>query len=375
MELGTAGRIPKKSNTVPSRSHHITANMPRAEAGSAKAVGNAIKARGLTKLRFYCQICQKANRDEHAYKLHCESESHMRQLSVVAQNPKKAIDDFSRQFLEEFVSLLRRRFGTARIKANQVYQEYIQERHHLHMNATRWVTLTEFVKHLGREGIVHAEDSEKGWFISWIDNSPAALKRQAALQKMERQKTDDEGRQRKYLEEQIAKARSQDSDRVERSEEEAVLKRDVLTGPIKLGISLKPLKSPNGVPSGSPARAGEQKLLSSAAASSELALTPFRMGFNPLRSDVNPLKSASNPLKSQKSLPPSSNPLNPSAIQPGSSEKSTSPTAAQGPTSHQQQPRTMAERIILEEAAQRGKRRSGPSLATSSQLGVKRIRM
>ena len=75
----------------------------------SKAIGNAMKARGLTKLRFYCQVCEKANRDEHAYKMHCESESHMRQLALVGQNPNKVIDDFSRQFLDGFVSLLSRR--------------------------------------------------------------------------------------------------------------------------------------------------------------------------------------------------------------------------------------------------------------------------
>ena len=49
--------------------------------------------------------------------------------------------------------------------ANQVYNEYIQDRHHLHMNATRWVSLSEFVKHLGRTGVARVEDSELGWYI------------------------------------------------------------------------------------------------------------------------------------------------------------------------------------------------------------------
>jgi Domain of Kin17 curved DNA-binding protein len=69
----------------------------------------------------------------------------------------------------------RYRFGTKRVKANQVYQEYIQDKHHLHMNSTRWVTLTEFIKHLGRTGVARVDDTEKGWFIAWIDNSPKAL--------------------------------------------------------------------------------------------------------------------------------------------------------------------------------------------------------
>jgi Domain of Kin17 curved DNA-binding protein len=43
------------------------------------------------------------------------------------------------------------------------------------MNSTRWLSLTEFVKHLGRQGIVRVDETDKGFFIAWIDNSPKAL--------------------------------------------------------------------------------------------------------------------------------------------------------------------------------------------------------
>jgi len=48
------------------------------------------------------------------------------------------------------------------------------------MNSTRWVTLTEFVKHLGRSGVARVDETEKGWFIAWIDNSPKALEKQVS---------------------------------------------------------------------------------------------------------------------------------------------------------------------------------------------------
>ncbi len=57
-----------------------------------------------------------------------------------------------REFYETFIELLRRRFGTKRVQANNVYQEYISDRDHVHMNSTQWETLTDFVKWLGREG-------------------------------------------------------------------------------------------------------------------------------------------------------------------------------------------------------------------------------
>jgi len=37
------------------------------------------------------------------------------------------------------------------------------------MNATRWETLTEFVKWLGREGKCVVDETEKGWFVAYID--------------------------------------------------------------------------------------------------------------------------------------------------------------------------------------------------------------
>lgn len=37
------------------------------------------------------------------------------------------------------------------------------------MNATKWLSLTGFVKWLGREGHCIVDETEKGWFVTWID--------------------------------------------------------------------------------------------------------------------------------------------------------------------------------------------------------------
>ncbi|GAA6046705.1 hypothetical protein JCM3770_003126 [Rhodotorula araucariae] len=183
--------------------------MPRAEAGSIKALANKMKSKGLQKLRWYCQVCEKQCRDENGFKCHTMSESHLRQMLVVGESAGKHIADYTSQFQSDFVALLSRRWGTKRVRANQVYQEYISAKDHLHMNATRFVSLTEFVKHLGRTGIAHVDENEKGWWISWIDNSPRALAKAEANQKKERGDVDDEMRQRKLIQEQIERAREE----------------------------------------------------------------------------------------------------------------------------------------------------------------------
>ena len=120
----------------------------------------------------------------------------------------KVINDYSQQFQRDFLQLLRTSHTTKSVQINHFYQQYIADKQHIHMNATRWPSLTEFAKHLGREGICRVEDSEeKGLHIAWIDNSPEALRRQEAIRKKERQDKGDEEREQKLIMEQIERAR------------------------------------------------------------------------------------------------------------------------------------------------------------------------
>ena len=51
-------------------------------------IANRIKAKGLQKLRWYCQMCNKQCRDENGFKCHQTSESHKRQMLVFGQMPE-----------------------------------------------------------------------------------------------------------------------------------------------------------------------------------------------------------------------------------------------------------------------------------------------
>lgn len=188
--------------------------MPKADGGSAKAISNAIKAKGghliilkggfystdvagLGRLRYYCQICEKQCRDENGFQVspashsisydstladllqaHCRSEPHMRKMMLVGPKAGQTIAEFSRQFQYDFMTLLKSRHSTQRVRANAVYNEYIQDKHHVHMNSTRWVTLSGFIATLGKGGLVKVDEDEKGIWISWVDNSPETLRKQ-----------------------------------------------------------------------------------------------------------------------------------------------------------------------------------------------------
>lgn len=117
------------------------------------------------------------------------------------------MDDFSGTFNREYINTLKRRFGTKRVNANIVYQEYISEKDHIHMNSTKWYTLSDYVQHLGRQGICVVDQTEKGWFVTYIDRDPETMRRQEEIQKKNKLETDDRERQKRFLEKQMARAR------------------------------------------------------------------------------------------------------------------------------------------------------------------------
>ena len=109
------------------------------------------------------------------------SDSHLRNMKVFRENAGGMMDSFSKEFETSYLETLRRRHGTQRMNANNVYQEVIQDRDHVHMNSTKWATLSDFVQYLGRRGLVVAEETERGWYVTYVDRDPAMMARREAL--------------------------------------------------------------------------------------------------------------------------------------------------------------------------------------------------
>ncbi|KAH7387191.1 hypothetical protein KP509_16G010000 [Ceratopteris richardii] len=151
-------------------------------------------------------MCQKQCRDENGFKCHCMSESHQRQMQVFGDNPNRFINGYSEEFERSFLEHVKRSHRFSRVAATVLYNEYISDRHHVHMNATQWATLTEFVKYLGRTGKCKVEETEKGWFVTYIDREPETLLRERLKNKRERAEVADEERHEREIEQQIARA-------------------------------------------------------------------------------------------------------------------------------------------------------------------------
>ncbi|KAI0391255.1 zinc finger protein RTS2 [Xylariaceae sp. FL0594] len=214
--------------------------MPKAEAGSVKDLSKRMKMKGLQRLRFYCQACERQMRDENGFKQHTMSESHVRQMILLGEDPKKHIEEFSKQFLRDFLQLLRTSHGEKSVNINHFYQTYIANKEHIHMNATKWPSLTEFAKYLGRESICRVEETDKGLQIAWIDDSPEALRRKEAIRRKEMQDKGDEEREQRMLREQIRRARKEAEEEEEEKEAAEKLLVRQEGEKVKLSLGTKP---------------------------------------------------------------------------------------------------------------------------------------
>ena len=180
--------------------------MPKAERGTPKDIANKMKAKGLQKLKFYCQMCNKQCRDENGYKCHLTSDSHLRQMKIFAENAGEFLDSFSSDFEAAYMDTLRRRHGTKKMNANNVYQEVIQDKDHVHMNSTKWATLTDFVQYLGKSGKCVVEETERGWYVTYIERDPALLARQEAHRRRVESERAEEEKAAKRMEKQRVEA-------------------------------------------------------------------------------------------------------------------------------------------------------------------------
>nr|CAD1818814.1 unnamed protein product [Ananas comosus var. bracteatus] len=140
-----------------------------------KAIANRIKAKGLQKLRWYCQMCQKQCRDENGFKCHCMSEGHQRQMQVFGQNPDRIVGGFSEEFERAFLDSCAA--PTASPASPPPSSTTMQGRGH-----------------------------PKGWFITYVDRDSETLFKDRLKAKRHKADLADEERQERAIAHQIERA-------------------------------------------------------------------------------------------------------------------------------------------------------------------------
>lgn len=132
--------------------------------------------------------------------------------------------------------------GEKQVNVNHFYQQVIADKTHIHMNATEWKSLSAFAAYLGKNGICRVEETEKGLFVSWIDNSPETMRRREAIMKKERQDKGDEEREQRLIQEQVERAQrnAREKEKEESAEERLLQREEGKKVKLNFGFSAKP---------------------------------------------------------------------------------------------------------------------------------------
>jgi DNA/RNA-binding protein KIN17 len=182
-------------------------------------------------------MCQKQCRDEHGFKCHCTSESHMRMMKLFAENADHYITAHSNEFHAEFMALLRRK-KAVEMDPNELYQEHILDPEHMHLNATRWSSLTDYIMWMGRQGDARVEQGNHGLVVTFIDKQSLQKEQKEKQQKAMVERTE-EDRERSELQKQIQRANSISHRPVQLSidqKEATELKREGSAKPVKIEL-------------------------------------------------------------------------------------------------------------------------------------------
>ncbi len=134
------------------------------------------KKQGKKRLRFYCELCKKQCNDANGFKCHTATEEHQRLLRLFAENQKTHLSRYNGQFHKGMLGIISTRYARSYVLMNTVYNEYISNPSHVHMNATSWSSLAGYTRFLASKGIVEAIEGDHGWTVRYIDSDPEAMK-------------------------------------------------------------------------------------------------------------------------------------------------------------------------------------------------------
>ncbi|KAG9395284.1 Domain of Kin17 curved DNA-binding protein [Carpediemonas membranifera] len=166
------------------------------------AIHKAKKPQGRKKTRFYCELCKKQCSDANGFKCHTETEHHKQMLRVFSENQDAYLRKLSGKFHGGMMRIISTRYARTAVLMNTVYNEYIGDPHHVHMNATRWTSLSGYTQWLASIGMVWAEERPEGWYVRYIDKDPTATKLRLEGEEREKARARAEREARAEMEEQ-----------------------------------------------------------------------------------------------------------------------------------------------------------------------------
>lgn len=152
--------------------------------------------KGLHKLKYFCQVCNKQLKDKDGFKCHLASNFHNLNIQRVAQNPDYFINNYSLEFEKGFLDIIKRNYPEVYVSSNKVYQEYISDSTNTHLNATKWTNLSSFIKYLKETNKCEVIYDEKESKLKLKDSSFKSIIEKEKFAKKEKELLKEDQRKR-----------------------------------------------------------------------------------------------------------------------------------------------------------------------------------
>ena len=101
-----------------------------------------------SRLKNFCEICRKQCKDENGFHCHLNSAHHQRKVREFATNPQEHIDKYSQELETRIVQMLKVKYPGEAKDAEEIYEEYAEDKYHVKFNHTYWKNLEEFIEYL-----------------------------------------------------------------------------------------------------------------------------------------------------------------------------------------------------------------------------------
>ena len=106
---------------------------------------------------------------------------------------------------------------------------------------------TAFIQHLGKSGKCKVDETEKGWYITWIDRDPETIARQEASSKKDKLAKDDQEKEAEFIRKQVEMDRLRKGDSAYDQPKFTELQRTDSEEKIQLGLKLAPSQASSGM--------------------------------------------------------------------------------------------------------------------------------
>jgi len=167
---------------------------------------------GLYKQKYFCQMCNRQCQDRDGFNCHLKSETHKRHMEMVSMNPQKFINEYSSEFESGFLDILKRLHPNEFVSSNFIYQQYITDKFSTHLNATKWTSLTGFLKHLQTDGKCELKLTDKEIKIKYIDLTPESIIEKRDKEKKIKSQLREEKRKNEEMKKIMEKAEKEKSE-------------------------------------------------------------------------------------------------------------------------------------------------------------------